>query len=66
MFLEIWTLGLVNFDLHFVASNSSFVPGRHHKPKVQTFRSGNQINPDRKVDMNFWVPGTYEHPPGDL
>ena len=38
MFPEIWILGFGNFDLWFLASNYSFLPGWSPEPKVQIFR----------------------------
>jgi len=58
-------LGFVNFYLRFLASDYSFIPGQSQKPKVQIFRSGNQINPDRNVGMILRVPGTYEQLPAN-
>jgi len=57
--------GVLNLDLQFLASNYSFVLGRSQEPKVQIFRSWDQINPDRKIGINLRAPGTYEQVPGD-
>ena len=66
MFPEIWILGFGNFDLRFLASNYSFVPGRSPEPKVQIFRLWKSNLQDRKFDIKFRVPGTYEQLPGDF
>jgi hypothetical protein len=57
--------GVCELYLRFLASDYSFIPGQSQKPKVQIFRSGNQINPDRNVGMILRVPGTYEQLPAN-
>jgi len=43
MFPEIWILGFGNFDLRFLASNYSFLPGRSPERRFGSSDSGNQI-----------------------
>jgi hypothetical protein len=52
------------FDLRFLAFNNYFLPADPRNRRFKIFRLWKSNLRDRKVDINFWVPDTYEQPPG--